>query len=113
MLTKTAKVIFGLSLLSAGYVMADTTTVCSKDSEQRSVSVVYSNAGNQVPCEVQYKKSSGTQTLWNYQNETGKCEAKASEFVAKLQGWGWACNEQAAAPVPNPAMIEDSAQPAQ
>lgn len=113
MLTKAAKVIFGLSLLSAGYALADTTTVCTNGGDQRSVSVVYSNAGSQVPCEVQYSKSSGTQTLWRYQNEAGVCESKASEFVAKLQGWGFTCAEQAAAPTPNPAMIDESAQPAQ
>lgn len=113
MFTHTAKIIFGLSLLSAGYAVADTSTVCTNGGDQRTVSVVYTNAGSQVPCEVQYSKSTGTQSLWNYQNETGMCETKASEFVAKLQGWGFTCNEQAAAPIPDPAMIEESAQPAQ
>jgi hypothetical protein len=33
--------------------------------------------------------------LWNAQNEAGYCEARAAEFVAQLESWGWQC-EQAA-----------------
>jgi len=109
MFLRIAKVMIAASLFSASYAMAST-TVCTNGSDQRSVEVVYQNPGSQVPCEVQYTKSSGTQTLWSYQNEVGQCESHASEFVAKIEGWGFTCNEQA---VETPAAAGETTQPAQ
>lgn len=53
-----------------------------------------------VPCEVQYFKDTEapgeSQVLWSAQAQAGYCESKASEFVAKLEGWGWSCSAGAA-----------------
>ena len=49
-----------------------------------------------VPCEVLYRKlTEGVedQVLWNAQNDGDYCDARAAEFVAKLEGWGWTCVE--------------------
>lgn len=49
-----------------------------------------------LPCEVVYKKlteGAEDQVLWNAQNDASYCEAKATAFVEKLEGWGWTCVE--------------------
>ena len=49
-----------------------------------------------MPCEVLYDKrgeGGGLSTLWRAQNEAGYCEAKAAEFVAKLENLGYTCTE--------------------
>ena len=75
-------------------VFADINFVCTQDSVERKISVVYSGEGVTVPCEVQYTKDTATQILWSAQVEEGYCEAKASEFVAKQEGFGWSCAKQ-------------------
>ncbi|MEJ2130097.1 MAG: hypothetical protein P8Y95_00355 [Gammaproteobacteria bacterium] len=64
----------------------------------RTISVVYEGEGP-VPCHVEYDKPTEgmTQIPWNAQNEAGYCEARAKEFMEKLQGWGWACTARGAA----------------
>lgn len=68
---------------------------CVNGDLQRRVEVIYETAVT-VPCEVHYTKNieapGDSQVLWRALNEEGYCEAKASEFVAKLEGWGWACS---------------------
>lgn len=54
---------------------------------------MYESAQEQIPCEVQYDKGEGTQTLWTAKTETGYCESKASEFVEKQKSWGWSCEK--------------------
>lgn len=48
-----------------------------------------------VPCEVAYYKdteSSGArQVLWSAEHDATYCGARASEFVARLEGLGWQC----------------------
>jgi len=74
-------------------------TLCSMDGMQRSVNVVYSQPGQNLPCEVVYEKSSAaedistapTLTLWRAEHQAGYCESRADEFVAKLQQLGWQC----------------------
>ena len=47
--------------------------------------------------------------LWRALNQEGFCEAKTQEFVAQLQGWGWACNAtDAAEPAAEPAEADDT-----
>ena len=78
---------------------------CTQGNLTRTVSVVYANPGQPVPCEVLYEKPSEQQsmTLWRAQNEVGYCEARASEFVEKLKNLGWDCTESAAtAALPEP-----------
>jgi len=89
------KTLFASACLVAGLstsVMADEniTTVCSHGSNIRIIEVVYAGE-NSVPCEVQYTKEAGTQTLWSAENSEGYCESKAAAFVEKQKNWGWAC----------------------
>ena len=78
---------------------------CRNGSLQRRVEVKYETAVS-VPCEVHYTKDieapGEAQVLWRALNEEGYCEAKAREFVARLEGWGWNCGaatSDASAPV--------------
>lgn len=78
-------------------------TQCVRDQLTRSVDVVYTQPGQPVPCEVVYEKpeaGSGVQTLWRAQNEVGYCEARAEEFVAKLEAMGFDCTASVEAPLP-------------
>jgi hypothetical protein len=56
---------------------------------------VLSEPGVSVPCEVHYYKDTEMpgedQVLWSAQNEEGYCEARAAEFVERLEGMGWTC----------------------
>ncbi len=73
---------------------------CSYADMQRRVEI-YHEPGVNVPCEVHYYKDSEMpgerQVLWSAQSESGYCERKTSEFIVKLEGWGWDCGEGAAA----------------
>jgi hypothetical protein len=72
---------------------SDRTWVCTHNGSTRTIKVVYHDEGPKV-CEVIYEKSSGTQSLWNANNDKTYCEDKAIEFVTKQEGWGWSCNQQ-------------------
>ena len=96
--------------------------VCSNDSVERTVEVVYTTPGSALPCEVQYTKDGQTQVLWSFQNETGKCEAQAASFVEKQTGWGWQCStdsipasqtpsEAETAPVPDVTPASETEEP--
>ncbi|WP_318422115.1 hypothetical protein [Photobacterium leiognathi] len=65
--------------------------VCKRGDSERVVEVVYTNPGSQVPCEVHYTKSTGTEVLWDAKNEKGYCEAKAKAFAEKLTTLGMTC----------------------
>jgi hypothetical protein len=84
-----------LTLCSAGVLAAPVT--CTLGEMTRNIEVVYSDPGQAVPCEVLYDKSSeGTQsTPWRATNESGYCEAKAAELVARLEALGWDCAREA------------------
>lgn len=77
---------------------------CSLDELTRRVEIFY-ETGVTVPCEVHYYKDTEMpgerQVLWRAANEEGYCEARAAEFVAKLEGMGWTCWEGAASPAAN------------
>ena len=81
---------------------------CSYGDLTRRVEIVR-EPGVTVPCEVHYYKDSEApgeqQVLWRALSEAGYCEARAQEFVAKLEGWGWSCGGEAA-PAPE-AEAED------
>jgi hypothetical protein len=85
--------------------------VCTQGNMTRSIEVVYSDPGQAVPCEVLYDKSSeGAQsTPWRATNESGYCEAKAAQLVAKLEGLGWTCATQSAPESAAPASEEPPA----
>ncbi|MFC3153449.1 hypothetical protein ACFOEK_20580 [Litoribrevibacter euphylliae] len=78
--------------LSASVAMAGDTYVCVNGDAERKVSVVYTQPGSTVPCEVVYEKASGMQTLWRAENEEGYCEEKAKAFAEKQASWGFECN---------------------
>ena len=93
------KVLFaGAVLLTLGAAQVSAKTICSHGAETRVIDVVYSSDG-QLPCEVQYTKSTGTQVLWSATNMVGYCEQKAEEFVAKQVEWGWDCESDTPAAV--------------
>ena len=72
---------------------------CTIGDLTRRVEIVY-ETGVTVPCEVHYYKDAEVpgdmQVLWRALNEEGYCEARTSEFVAKLEGMGWDCGAAAA-----------------
>ena len=87
------------TVLAAAVLVASqtwATTVCELDGLTRNVSVIYSNPGQSVPCEVLYEKANEAQTmtLWRAQNEAGYCEARAAVFIKKLVDLNWACSPE-------------------
>ena len=90
------KLLILTSILISGSALANEfpTTLCQHGEQQRKIEVVYTQ-GAQLPCEVHYTKSSGTQVLWKAQGEAGYCEAKATALIEKQKGWGWQCDVEA------------------
>jgi hypothetical protein len=86
-----------LTLIVTSAVNANETYACLFGGNERTVRVSYANADSKVPCQVIYEKESGSQVLWDAQNEEGYCEMKAAEFVEKQRGWGWDCAKMEAA----------------
>ena len=87
---------------------------CTHNDLIRTVEVEYSEA-SATACEVNYtKETEGVekQTLWNAENDASYCEEKATGFVAKLEGWGWACaqSEAEAEPAAEAAPEEPAAE---
>lgn len=72
---------------------------CTMGDLTRRVEVMH-ETGVSVPCEVHYYKDTEApgvqQVLWRAMSEEGYCEAKATEFIAKLSGMGWNCAESSA-----------------
>ena len=86
---------------------------CTSGELTRRVEIVY-ETGVTVPCEVHYYKDAEApgdmQVLWRALNEAGYCEARTSEFVAKLEGMGWDCGANAMpAPAEEPVESDDTA----
>ena len=93
-LIKTTPTLAALALVASFSVHADSWS-CRHDNDVREVDIMQPES-SPVPCEVVYKKlTEGVedQVLWNAQNDGSYCEAKANEFIAKLEGWGWTCVE--------------------
>ena len=72
---------------------------CNMGELTRRVEIMH-ETGVTVPCEVHYYKDSEApgerQVLWRAMNEEGYCEAKTTEFIAKLNGMGWNCGASSA-----------------
>ena len=83
--------LFFTLLLFCFNAFADQEHVCTYGDATRVISVTYEDDQNQIPCEVNYDKGEGVQTLWHAKSEIGYCENKAREFVAKHESWGWSC----------------------
>ena len=79
---------------------------CTMDDQQRRVEIL-TEPGVAVPCEVHYYKDTeapGTdQVLWSATSQEGYCESKAAEFKAKLEEWGWNCDQSEQAMPASPA----------
>ncbi len=67
--------------------------LCHHGEQSREILVQYDVPGQSVPCGVLYRKASGEQELWRANDEDGYCEARAREFAAKQESWGWQCSE--------------------
>ena len=80
-----------LALFYSSTLMAD--VLCEKDSVSRTISVVYTQPGLPLPCEVVYEKSETKEieTLWNAKNQAGYCETKAKQFIKNFEAKGWSC----------------------
>lgn len=98
-----------LSATAATQAMENSKTICTHDTTTRIIEVVYTGEGA-LPCEVQYTKSEGPQTLWSAKNAENYCESKAAEFVEKQQNWGWTCVAEATQ-TEAPAVAETEAAP--
>jgi hypothetical protein len=66
--------------------------ICTYGDQTRVIGVEYSGEGD-VPCEVNYTKSSGSEVVWWADNLAGFCESKAKALMEKQRGWGWQCSE--------------------
>ena len=60
---------------------------------ERKIDIVYPEGG-EVPCQVVYSKTSGSEVLWSANNTVGYCQEKAQGFISKQQGWGFQCELQ-------------------
>lgn len=109
-------IVLALALPSAALAQDSGKYQCTFGELVRRVEI-YAEPGVTVPCEVHYYKDTEapgeSQVLWSAQSQAGYCEEKATEFVAKLQGWGWECAaSDAADAAPEPAAApEEPAQP--
>ncbi len=69
---------------------------CTYGELQRRVEILY-ETGLTVPCEVHYYKDTEApgelQVLWRAMNQSGYCEMKTQEFIAKLGELGWSCSQ--------------------
>lgn len=96
-----------------GWSQSDSSYICTYGELTRRV-VVMSEPGVSVPCEVQYFKDSEapgeSRVLWSASNQEGYCEARAAEFAAKLENWGWRCSSTADAlpAAPSDSVVDDS-----
>ena len=71
----------------------ESTHVCTQGNLVRTVAVVYTNAPDKLPCEVQYTKNTGdTNTIYSATSTAGFCEGKAQELSGKLASSGWNCS---------------------
>lgn len=88
-----AVILFSMIYFCCFSAFANEQYVCNNGDAKRVISIMYETAEDKLPCEVQYDKGEGTQTLWSAQTDAGYCETKASEFVAKQESWGWSCEK--------------------
>lgn len=67
---------------------------------------IFTEPGTAVPCEVHYFKDTEApgefEVLWRAQADAGYCQARAAEFVARLENWGWTCRKPEVGPAPEP-----------
>ena len=77
---------------SSLYAASNYSYTCSSRNETRVISVEYTNAESQTPCQVFYAKNTNPKKmLWQASKQAGYCEDKAQDFVNKQIGWGFDC----------------------
>lgn len=83
---------------------------CTYGDMKRRVEIAH-EPGVEVPCSVHYYKDTESpgeqQVLWSAGNDANYCKTKATEFVSRLEGWGWDCG-QADDAVVEEAIVEDT-----
>ena len=106
-------VVLLLSAPGLGWSQSHSGYTCTYGELTRRV-VVMSEPGVSVPCEVQYFKDSEapgeSRVLWSASRQEGYCEARAAEFAAKLENWGWRCSSstEAMPSEPSEPVVDDS-----
>lgn len=88
-------VVFVAALLPAVALPQDAEKYqCTYGDMQRRVEIAH-EPGVEVPCSVHYFKDTEApgeqQVLWSADSDPAYCQTKATEFVAKLESWGWDC----------------------
>jgi len=87
--------LLGLVLLCVPAAVYADSWSCNRADNVREVNVERSTS-NSVPCQVLYRKlTEGVedQVLWSAVHDASYCDSKATEFVAKLESYGWVCME--------------------
>lgn len=88
---KTATLLATTLLLGTSLSALADSYLCTNGGAERSIAVVYRDAGQPVPCEVHYSKDGQSQILWSASQEAGYCEEKAKAFADQQTSWGWQC----------------------
>ncbi len=111
-------IVFLVAMLpSLSFAQSPQNYQCTYGDLQRRVEILY-ETGMTLPCEVHYYKDTEApgerQVLWRAMNESGYCEQKTQEFVARLGEMGWTCgpNDDAGTNV-QPAKMDDTEQGAE
>lgn len=105
-------VLFATMLPSLAFGQSPQAYQCTYGDLQRRVEIFY-ETGVTVPCEVHYYKDTEApgeqQVLWRALNESGYCERKTEELIARLRGRGWSCGQaDDAGPKVEPEQAGDS-----
>lgn len=109
---KTIRMCTGLLLAMPMLSLADGPAAwrCTQGDTVRRVEI-YTEPGVAVPCEVHYYKDTEApgepQVLWSAGSDAGFCERKAAEFIGKLQGWGFVCEQGEGQAIESPAIDEE------
>ncbi len=117
---KCLSIILGTLLPVLAYAQGAQSYKCTYGGLERRVEILHETS-MAVPCEVHYYKDTEApgerQVLWHAANESGYCEKKTEEFIAKLEGLGWQCGpggqpeaepEPEAEPQPQPKAVDDT-----
>ena len=81
---------------SFGYAVVNSkATKCKNGQHVREVEIRHGENGS-LGCKVYYHKPTerlDSKVLWNSSHNRGFCETKMSQFLQKLEGWGWRCDQ--------------------
>jgi hypothetical protein len=83
------KIALILFCASTHFAMADQTTICSNQGQERKIVLTENEQG----CQVDYTKGAESKTLWS-SARTAYCAPHAAEFIEKQKSWGFECTAQ-------------------